>query len=257
MTTAVTVATPAVKPREQLRYSRGEGKRQGRRRQCDGGRAACTHTMLNTLTTLSLLTPGAGGNAAAAAQHGMTQHRHATPCCARLASATHHPPRTQIRPHAGTAAEGAAGGRTAQGSTGAQHRRRRHQRPAAADVRTDDPTCPGRDAGRARLCVLKHGGGACRAISLPGRCERGAPAVNATCKCRFFGTCLSERNTYHFTQKCLLSAMVCVAQKALVFLYKCPPTWDPSVNTSLVWCEYTLPRGVFCVAPLIMMPEGP
>ena len=87
----------------------------------------------------------------------------------------------------------------------------------------------GSGAGSALLFsrVLKHDGGA-RLSTVPSSCEWSPGAVNATHKCRFLGTCLCECHAYQYTQKCLLSAMVCVAQKALVFLCKRPPTWDPS-----------------------------
>ena len=68
---------------------------------------------------------------------------------------------------------------------------------------------------------------------LPGRCECPRRAVNAARKCRFFSTRVSRCHTYYGTQKCLLSAMVCVAQKALVFLCKRPPTWDPILEIEL------------------------
>ena len=76
----------------------------------------------------------------------------------------------------------------------------------------------GSGAGSALLFsrVLKHDGGA-RLSTLPGRCEWSPGAVNATRKCRFLGTCLCECHAYQYTQKCLLSAMVCVAQKAFDF----------------------------------------
>jgi hypothetical protein len=54
---------------------------------------------------------------------------------------------------------------------------------------------------------------------------RGVPQV-----CRFLGARLSRRHAYQCTQTCLLSAMVCVAQKALHFCTFCPPTWDPRVG---------------------------
>ena len=54
-------------------------------------------------------------------------------------------------------------------------------------------------------------------------------------KRRFFGTCLSECHTYHCTQKCLLSAMVCVAQKTFcVFVQTSSTTWDPNFRNALV-----------------------
>ena len=182
-------------------------------RQCPHAAAA---RRAHVLTLLALV---AGGSAAAAAQHGMTQQRHATPSCARLASAAHHPPHTQLRPHAGTASM-VDGQR---GQDGRQHRRAAPtpSPPAVRSSRRAGRAGPRRDAGRARLRVLKHDGGRV-AMCEPERVRawevRRKPAEGGVPQeCRFFGARLSRRHAYQCTQKCLLSAMVCVAQKAFNF----------------------------------------
>ena len=182
-------------------------------RQCPHAAAA---RRAHVLTLLALV---AGGSAAAAAQHGMPQQRHATPSCARLASAAHHPPHTQLRPHAGTASM-VDGQR---GQDGRQHRRAAPtpSPPAVRSSRRAGRAGPRRDAGRARLRVLKHDGGrvaTCELERVRAWEVRRKPAEGGVPQeCRFFGARLSRRHAYQCTQKCLLSAMVCVAQKAFNF----------------------------------------